>query len=1018
MRPHTNFKRSLLAKSIGLMLGTAVITPAMAQETLEEDPEVIQVRGIRGSLIKSMDVKRSNSGVVDAISAEDIGKFPDTNLAESLQRISGVSIDRSNGEGSRVTVRGFGPEFNLVTLNGRQMPTASINSTSASDSRSFDFGNIASEGVSGVEVFKTSRANNPTGGIGSTINMLTTKPLNAPGLKATFGIKALNDTSSETGATVTPELSGLFSNTYDDNKFGIALSGSYQLRESGTQGANVGNGWRDQVGGVDGWGSIPDDPAHVNAPADGVVYSIPQNMLYEFAETKRERTNGQLTLQYRPVDNLTATLDYTYSKNDVEVNRNIASIWMNFGHTESIWTDPNSDGVAAPLYIKENNVGVSDGNLNYSDLVSQVEQSGSVSENKSIGINLEYALNDNLSFELDYHSSTAEAKPNTIYGNSNTIQMATNIRGTTAIDFRGDLPVVTIEFPDQFDPVDFGGTTNSLSDVSGLTPEDLRTTGTSFRNSYTKSEIEQLQLKGRYTFDEGIVESIDFGVSTVEVDNRNAFGLAERPTWGGVGSAADIPDNILTDNQSTIINRLDNISGDTTGMWDAFYNVDFVTFADLVGSLYGVPLNADGSAADAAWPCGTTICAPSTYDTDRTTVEEQTSAYVQANMEFEIAEKPVHLIVGVRYEDTDITSTTLLPDIESIAWVSANEFSISRGDALFYEGKGNYDHVLPSIDFDIELTDDLVFRASYSESISRAAYGNLTAGGRLNEVRIDGATGSAGNPSLLPTESTNIDVSLEWYYDEGSYVSVTYFNKDVDNFVSSATTTSTPFNVSSPVQGAMFNEALAAGLSINDAEGIRQYIVDNNPGNPNIIPADLANGIQAQIFGDPSESDVVVTFTSPINSGEKNANGFEITVQHLFGETGFGVFANLTLVDSDLEYDNAAFGDQAPLVGLSDSANMVAFYDNDGFQVRLAYNWRDTFLSATNDAIGPSPVYTEDYGQLDMSASYDLTENFTLSFEAINMTDENQRTFGRHEAMTRTIYQTGPRYLVGARYSF
>jgi TonB-dependent receptor len=1003
------------------MLGTAIAMPVMAQEaTGTDEAEVIQVRGIRGSLIKSMDVKRSNSGVVDAISAEDIGKFPDTNLAESLQRISGVSIDRSNGEGSRVTVRGFGPEFNLVTLNGRQMPTANIDSTSASDSRSFDFGNIASEGVSGVEVYKTSRANNSTGGIGSTINMVTTKPLNAPGLKATFGVKALHDSSSETGANITPEISGLYSNTFDDNKFGIALSGSYQLRESGTQGAAVGNGWRDQTGGVGNWGSIPNDPVnHVNLPADGVVYAVPQNLLYEFAETKRERTNGQLTMQYRPVDNLTATLDYTYSKNDVEVNRNLASIWMNFGHSESIWTDADSNGVAAPLYIKENNVGVNgDGDLTYSDLVSQVEESGSVNENKSIGINLEYDLNDNLSFELDYHSSTAEAKPNTIYGNSNTIQMATNIRGTTAIDFRGDLPVVTLEFPSQFDPANFGATTNSLGAISGLDPTTVRTTGTSLRNSYTKSEIDQLQVSGRYTFDQGIVESIDFGVATVEVDNRNAFGLAERPTWGGVGSFDDVPDNILTDNLSTISNRLDNISGDRTGMWDAFYNVDFTTFANLVGDLYGVPLNADGTPGDAAWPCGMVLCAPSTYDTDRSTLEEQTSAFVQANLTFDISNMPVNLTVGVRYEETDITSTTLLPDITSVAWVSANEFAVNRGDAVFYEGTGTYDHTLPSIDFDIELTDDLVLRASYSESIARAAYGNLTAGGRLDSVRIDGATGSRGNPGLLPTESENIDLSLEWYYDEGSYVSVTYFKKEVENFVSREFTNGSPFNVSSPVAGPRFDEAVAAVGGINDSDAIRTYIVANNPGDPTIIPEDLANGIQAQIFGEAGGADIDIRFSQPVNSDTKEADGFEITVQHLFGESGFGVFANVTLVDSDLEYDNASFGAQTPLVGLSDSANVVGFYDNDGFQIRFAYNWRDTFLNATDDAIGPSPVYTEDYGQLDMSASYEIDENLTLSFEGINLTDQNQRTFGRHEKMTRTIFQTGPRYLLGARYTF
>ena len=149
MRAHKQFNKSLLASSIGLMLGTVAMAPAMAQDA-DADTEVIQVKGVRGSLSQSMNIKRQSSGVVDAISAVDMGKFPDTNLAESLQRITGVSINRVNGEGSEVTVRGFGGNFNLITLNGRQMPAANVGSITgnpqdkgaAGTSRSFDFSNL------------------------------------------------------------------------------------------------------------------------------------------------------------------------------------------------------------------------------------------------------------------------------------------------------------------------------------------------------------------------------------------------------------------------------------------------------------------------------------------------------------------------------------------------------------------------------------------------------------------------------------------------------------------------------------------------------------------------------------------------------------------------------------------------------------------------------------------------------------------------------------------------------------
>ncbi len=175
------FTRTALARAISLLLtGTAALplyaqqAPATDKKAETSDIEVIQVRGMRGSLQQATAIKRESMGVVDAISAEDIGKFPDTNLAESLQRITGVSISRTNGEGAEVTVRGFGGDNNMVTLNGRTMPSATTygagsgadGTTRGGSARAFDFSNLASESISGVEVYKTSKANIATGGIG------------------------------------------------------------------------------------------------------------------------------------------------------------------------------------------------------------------------------------------------------------------------------------------------------------------------------------------------------------------------------------------------------------------------------------------------------------------------------------------------------------------------------------------------------------------------------------------------------------------------------------------------------------------------------------------------------------------------------------------------------------------------------------------------------------------------------------------------------------------------------------
>src|SRR6188768_78373 len=237
--------RTASALTLVACFGSA--TSATAQETpaaaTTPDTEII-VTGVRASLDRSIDLKRNAAGVVDGISAEDIGKFPDTNLAESLQRITGVSIDRVNGEGSAITVRGFGPGFNLVTLNGRQLPAASVGTITGNPttvgaqgtSRSFDFSTLASEGVSGLEVYKTGNAAVSSGGIGATINIKTIKPLDS-GNRASIGAKAVFDEGSDN--EVTPEVSGLFSWANDAETFGFSAFGSYQERKSSNRGVSV-----------------------------------------------------------------------------------------------------------------------------------------------------------------------------------------------------------------------------------------------------------------------------------------------------------------------------------------------------------------------------------------------------------------------------------------------------------------------------------------------------------------------------------------------------------------------------------------------------------------------------------------------------------------------------------------------------------------------------------------------------------------------------------------------------------
>ncbi|MDP5036958.1 MAG: TonB-dependent receptor, partial [Alishewanella sp.] len=893
----TRFKLSRIAMSLSLITGAGMMAPGFAQEAAADensDIEIIQVSGIRGSLIKSMDVKRSSVGVVDAISAEDIGKFPDTNLAESLQRITGVAIDRSNGEGSRVTVRGFGPDFNLVMLNGRQMPASSLEATSASSSRSYDFANIASEGISGVEVYKTGRATIATGGMGSTINILTTKPLNAPGEKASFGIKGVMDQSTDEGASITPELSGLYSNTFNDDKFGVAISGSYQQRDSGNKQANSG-GWRTYPGTVNGfdwdggnadWGGlIPDGAnAHQNYPAADSIYSVPQSLGYAFHEVERTRTNGQLVLQYQPVDSVRTTLDYTYAKNEVSDRYNDVSAWFNFGPSSGVWSD---GPVAAPIVYSEA-FGAP------GDLAMGGGQFSTVNENKSLGFNVNWQASDNLKLELDYHSSSADSSPNSPFGSNNVIGMATFVRTLTTARFDTDLPTLVIGYPAGF---------------TGIRGEDMRVTGSSFRNSQMRSDIDQLQLRGNYTFDDGILNSIDFGVTSSETKNRSAFSNVQQDNWGGLGAAGDIDPSVFKLDQLG-----DNFNASTSSdMLKEFFRWDFNTIRQIANDTYG----ALGAVGD----CGTSFCASSNMTTDRRTTEEQKAAYVQLNFSGEIGERFYGLTAGVRYEKTDVTSSALVPVYSGIAWAGDNEFNlISTGSSDFTELKGDYTNVLPNVDFNIEVVEDVIFRTSVSKTLARPSYADIQGGQTLNAlVRIDGGTGARGNPDLDPFESTNLDLSLEWYYGEGSYMAVGYFTKKAKNFIGRTTVEEQTFNLPHPAQGPRYAEAVAAVG--NNATAIRNYIRTNYPDTVD------ANGF---ILGVPGDTAATFDIIVPVNQDDAKLDGWELAVQHLFGDTGFGVIANATFVDGDFGYDNFSRGEQFALLGMSDTYNVVGFYDKDG----------------------------------------------------------------------------------------
>lgn len=962
--------------------------PAFAQDqavVTEADSEEIIVSGIRASLKQAQDIKRDAQGVVDAISAEDIGKFPDTNLAEALQRITGVSIDRQSGEGSTVTVRGFGPEFNLVVLNGRQMPTSTLgDGFSAPSSRSFDFGNLAAEGVAGVEVYKSGRASLPTGGIGSVINIKLPRPLDRPGLNGSIGVKAVSDSSQLYNKDITPEISGIVSKTFADDKIGILLAGSYQQRNGGQAQFTVGN-WRPGYAGAENnWGTLanPGDPRFANIqnrPGPTDIYQVPQNAAYDFYDFKRERINGQAVLQFRPTDTLDIAVDYIFSQNTFDSRQNSIGVWFNHNDTSSSWTD----GPAAGANFYSENFGAGEGK----DLAITGAVGSNRNVNHSIGGNIKWDGPGGLRLELDGHHSTAESKPTSPYGSGIAIGAAIFGVASQRVDFTTDMPVMSV----------------TMHPGAEIVPANIRPAGNAFRNAYMKDRIDQISLRGGYDFDASFIESLDFGVGYIDNQVRTAFGVIQNDTWGGTLSAADTPDSLFV--TRGLSNDLAGMNGsDNAAIIPNYFRIDTAGLISLLDSRLNICAAAPGD----------TCLAP--YSTDRRIREKSVTPWVQTFHSFDLGDSELNLRFGLRYEETKITSKALVAIPTGTIWVAQNEISLVQAPGTdFTTLTGKYENWLPAIDIDVSPVNNVKLRASYSHTITRPDYASMQGGITLGQplrVGAGGSQASAGNPALLPYKSKNVDLSAEWYYDQASYVSVGFFNKDVSNFIANGTTQTPLFDLPDPSQGAAANAARAALGANASFDQIVAWVQTNRP-------ADFAAGVGTAggILGRASDPDVVFTYTQPSNSAQKaRLYGWELALQHSFWDTGFGTILNYTVVKSDTSFDNTLpwTATQFAVTGASDSANAVLYYDKNGLQARVAYNWRDKFLAGKDQ----DPYYIKAYGQFDVSASYEFMTGLTAFVEGINITNADRTGVRRND---RAVFFSAPgyaRYAAGVRFNF
>ncbi len=932
-------KHKLFCAIVSISSAMTASHSSLAQQAQDNEVDEVVVQGIRGSLMRSQDIKREESGVVDAISSEDIGKFPDQNLAESLQRITGVSIDRAGGEGQLITVRGFGPDFNTVLVNGRQI-------ASENDARAFSFDTVSADMVNGINVYKTATAAQQSGGIGATVNITTARPLAWDGLKVAGSIKALYDNNS--GET-TPEYSALVSNTFNDGTFGALLAVSRKKAETRLNIAEV-SGWLENP-------AIPTSELNGGEGFDGNVF-LPRNynLIVNFEE--RTRTNANLVLQYKPQDNLTITADALTSDFDIKTDATAYGHWFTAPNLENVVTDKN--GTVIDLY-QETGLATD----------FQAKKFDRLTNTKSYGLQADWDVNDKLNIVFDAATSTSERAANN--GGANMLAI---LGYKNRIRFQSDSAILPVMSGFQtaadglvyeFNPTTNAPITHSVKDY--LDPSNAKPHVMLRRGWAVEDKVDQFKMDGKWTEGEtsGLVAA-KFGLSSSTETKSLTYWANDQanPThaaFAGYPDIPDIPDDFLF-RFNAGSDFLKNVSGSgrTPTTWLGLNEKKLFSFLE---QQKGGGFTFDARRSDISYE-----------------VEEETSAgYFELDFASSLAGMPLKVTTGARLESTDVTVKGTQGSPELLNILDQTEMSTTYGAPSPINESMSYKTLLPNVNFGLTIQDDLIARVAASRSLTRPQLANMSPATNVVTTRPGTLTASAGNAELKPFLSDNLDLSLEWYYNDSSYVSVGYFWKDVTNFITTVTKKQT--------------------FVTSDGSLLTDPTTGTDPNAP-----DASDGIAE------------FTVTYPTNGEEAIVDGLEMAVQHTFGDSGFGVIVNATMVDSDAPLKAGDITQKFAVTGISDSANLVGFYEQGPYQLRIAYNWRDKFLQSMTQINGAGVIHVRAYGQWDMSGSYAINDNVSVLFEATNLTEEAVTKYGRYQNQFIGAEDAGRRISVGLNAKF
>lgn len=987
----SNYGRTFVSAAIAAALGSASVAAAQAQTSGEQSTELeeVVVTGFRGSLNTALAEKRAETAAIDVIAAEDIGKFPDSNLAESMQRIPGVTLSRGDGgEGRNISVRGLGPLFTRVRINGMEAAAQAGSSDiygAGNNGRSFDFNVFPTEIFSQLAVRKTPSADVEEGSLGATVDLKAPRPFDFDQEQVlTLTGRGVFNTMSE---DVDPRVSMLFSQKFLDNTFGVLASAAFQkrnIREVGysavdilsanTNANNLGTntnpillpyctppGWTQTAPSpaLGSRGSTLDncstdnprtsDPAAFqrvydlrradapNVPGSGAF--LPRLPRYVNSEQDTERTGGTLTLQWQPNENTNIALDGLLSRYQVERRDNYI-LGLSFGRN---LTNSGQPMVSVRDITFDEHGSVQTAVFDGVDVRSEGLVDQFVSTFEQVNLTFEHRFSD--AFKV----SGLAGRSNSIWDGPMRLQTfldAIDVDNFT-LDFRGgrETPIigfgVDVNNPARFryEPTPDGNQT-----VLG----GFSTQGKPSRN------VTQIA-----TFDLAVEwQATDLFALTLGGQYReNDFHSRNSNLVPAQVPVTALPNGVTVADITRRITDLDDLFG--SGAPSSWVAVDPKKWRDVF---------AFGDMDFCGVECGAA---------QSQILEKVKSGFFMVSFDSGTDWRiPIRGDVGVRYVKTDQQAIGHIP------------INAPAGAPFPTVGQRNqvdrdYSDTLPSLNVVFELTPDLLARLSASKVMSRPELGNLTPTATITATT---RTGTVNNPFLDPIRAKTADLSLEWYFRPGSLLSVAYFYKDIETYIQ---------RITSPV---VYTE-----LGLPDA------LLTGTPASP----TDVFN-----------VSRLENTDGGPLKGFELNA---QIQLDMLPGIwSHFGVLANYTRVESEIEYILTSSGGvvtsstKDDLVGLSkSSASGTLFYDDGRFSIRSTGTYRDKYIRGIPASAGSDIQGNKENFYLDAAASWNFNDHLTLILEAQNLTNE-RNTLYIDSIREDTLFQTdiGRTYTMGATFKF